>query len=102
MRIGLSAQAVEVLGEIVHLELPEPGAELTVGDSCGEVESTESVSDLLSPVTGPVTAVNPALAEDFSTVNRDPHGEGWLFTANVTALGDVLTAGEYRAASADV
>jgi glycine cleavage system H protein len=99
VRIGLSSVAVEALGEIVFVELPEPGTALTAGEPCGEVESTKSVSDLFSPVTGRVAAVNPALADNPALINDDPFGAGWLFSATVDVLGDVLTADEYRAAN---
>jgi glycine cleavage system H protein len=97
VRIGLSAVAVEALGEIVFVELPEAGTELVAGEPCGEVESTKSVSELFSPATGTVVTVNTALADNPALVGEDPYGEGWLFTATVSELGDVLDAAEYRA-----
>ena len=97
VRIGLSVVAVEALGEIVFVELPEPGTELTAGEPCGEVESTKSVSELFSPATGTVVTVNTALADNPALVGEDPYGEGWLFTATVSELGAVLDAAEYRA-----
>jgi glycine cleavage system H protein len=97
VRIGLSAVAVEALGEIVFVELPEPGTALTAGEPCGEVESTKSVSELFSPATGTVVTVNTALAGNPALVGEDPYGEGWLFTATVSELGAVLDAAEYRA-----
>lgn len=99
VRIGLSAVAVEALGEIVFVGLPEPGSTLTAGAPCGEVESTKSVSELFSPATGQVISVNPALSDNPALVSDDPHGEGWLFTAMVSELGELLTADEYRAAN---
>jgi glycine cleavage system H protein len=99
VRIGLSSVAVDALGEIVYVDLPEPGAALVAGEPCGEVESTKSVSELFSPATGRVVAVNPDLADDPGLVSADPFGAGWLFTATVDALGNVLTADEYRAAN---
>lgn len=59
------------------------------------------MSELFSPVSGTVASVNPALARDPSLVNRDPYGEGWLFAATVTALGELLTAEEYAAVSSN-
>jgi glycine cleavage system H protein len=97
VRIGLSAVAVEALGEIVFVELPEAGTELVAGEPCGEVESTKSVSELFSPATGTVVTVNTALADNPALVGEDPYGEGWLFTATVSELGAVLDAAEYRA-----
>ncbi|XVQ15212.1 glycine cleavage system protein GcvH [Spirillospora sp. CA-255316] len=97
VRIGLSAVAVESLGEIVFVDLPPAGTELTAGEPCGEVESTKTVSEVFSPVTGTVGTVNPGLADNPSLVNEDPYGQGWLFTAVVTQLGEVLDASGYRA-----
>lgn len=99
VRIGLSAIAAETLGDIVYVDLPEPGAALTAGEPCGEVESTKAVSELFSPASGTVVEVNPALTDNPALVNEDPYGEGWLFTAVVSELGDVLTAERYRAAT---
>ncbi|WP_028936524.1 glycine cleavage system protein GcvH [Pseudonocardia spinosispora] len=95
VRIGLSAIAAESLGEIVFVDLPEAGTTLVAGEACGEVESTKSVSDLISPAGGTVVELNPALADDPALVGKDPYGEGWLFTAVVTDLGDVLSADDY-------
>jgi glycine cleavage system H protein len=99
--VGISAAACAQLGELVFAELPEVGAALTAGSPCGEVESTKSVSELYSPVTGTVTEVNPAVAEDPAVVNRDPYGEGWLFRAEVSGVGDLLDAEAYRGLIAD-
>ena len=95
--VGISAAACEQLGELVFAQLPEVGATLTAGAPCGEVESTKSVSELYSPVSGTVTAVNAAVVDDPAVVNRDPYGEGWLFTVDVTAVGELLDPGAYRA-----
>jgi glycine cleavage system H protein len=97
VRVGITATAVESLGEIVFVELPEPGATVTAGQTCGEVESTKAVSDLFSPVSGEVVAVNPALADNPSLVNEDPFGEGWLFTVRVQELGRLLDSAGYTA-----
>jgi glycine cleavage system H protein len=97
VRVGITSVAVESLGEIVFVELPEPGATVTAGEACGEVESTKSVSDLFSPVSGEVVSVNTALADNPSLVNEDPFGEGWLFTVRVGALGALLDSAGYTA-----
>lgn len=94
--VGISAAACEQLGELVFAQLPEVGAALTAGTPCGEVESTKSVSELYSPVTGTVTEVNTAAVDDPAVVNRDPYGEGWLFRAEVSAVGELLDPGAYR------
>lgn len=95
VRIGITTVATEALGDIVFLDLPEVGAEVTAGETCGEVESTKSVSDLYAPVSGTVVEVNQAAVDDPSVVNREPYDEGWLFTVEVADEGELLTAEEY-------
>jgi len=97
---GITDTASEALGDIVYLELPAVGAELTAGAVCGEIESTKSVSELFSPVTGTVVEVNSAAVDDPSLVNSDPYGDGWLIKATVTATGPLLSVDEYRAQTA--
>ncbi|MCW1250243.1 glycine cleavage system protein GcvH [Acaricomes phytoseiuli] len=99
MTVGVSAIATEALGDIVYLDLPEAGSSITAGQSCGEVESTKSVSDLYAPVTGEITEVNPAAIADPALVNRDPYGAGWLFKVTVTEEGPLLSASEYATAN---
>jgi glycine cleavage system H protein len=77
-RIGITDFAQNALGDIVFVQLPEVGSTVRAGDSCGELESTKSVSDLFAPVTGTVRAINEALADQPDLVNSDPYGEGWL------------------------
>lgn len=101
VRVGISGIAVEALGEIVYVELPEVGAEVTAGQPCGEIESTKSVSELYSPATGTVAEINDALVDDPAVVGTDPYGAGWLFTVEVTSLGELLSAEEYRRANTD-
>lgn len=93
--IGITHIAAEALGDIVYLELPEVGDQVTAGEVCGEVESTKSVSELYSPVTGEVVEVNQAALDDPSVVNSDPYGEGWLFRVDVSHVADLLSAEEY-------
>ena len=97
--VGISAVAAEALGEVVYVELPEVGAQLTAGAVCGEVESTKSVSELFAPVSGEVVQVNEAAAADPALINSDPYGEGWLFRVAVSAEGPLLSAEEYAAAN---
>ncbi|MDJ0355717.1 glycine cleavage system protein GcvH [Paenarthrobacter sp. PH39-S1] len=97
--IGVSAVAADALGDIVYVDLPEAGSTVTAGESCGEIESTKSVSDLYSPVTGEVTEVNAAVVDDPALVNSDPYGAGWLFKVAVDSEGPLLTAPEYAAAN---
>ncbi|MGF1661035.1 MAG: glycine cleavage system protein GcvH [Kineosporiaceae bacterium] len=94
--VGITASAAGQLGELVFVELPEAGAAVTAGQQCGEVESTKSVSELYSPVTGTVTEVNAALADDPAIVNGDPYGAGWLFKVEVSGVGELLDAVAYR------
>jgi glycine cleavage system H protein len=82
-RVGITDFAQDALGDIVYVQLPEVGAIVRAGDSCGELESTKSVSDLFAPVNGTVTAVNEALADQPDLVNTDPYGEGWLLDLDV-------------------
>lgn len=99
VRIGITSVAADRLGEVVFAELPEVGDTVTAGESCGEVESTKSVSDLYSPVTGTVKAVNEAVHDDYAVINNDPFGEGWLFEVEVTEAGELMTAEEYASAN---
>jgi glycine cleavage system H protein len=95
--VGITAYAADQLGDIVYVQLPEVGDEVTAGASVGELESTKSVGDLFSPVTGTVEAVNEALADGPELVNSDPLGEGWLIRVRATAVPDLLDLGAYRA-----
>lgn len=95
--VGVSQVAADALGEVVYVDLPEVGATLTAGEVCGEIESTKSVSDLYSPVSGEVTEVNDAVVADPALVNADPYGEAWLFRVAVASEGPLLSAEEYAA-----
>jgi len=77
-RLGLSAFAVDQLGDIVFVELPEPGSQLSAGQSFGSVESVKAVEDLISPVSGVVEARNEAVLASPEELQNDPYGEGWL------------------------
>ena len=78
LRVGITDYAQEALGDIVFVTLPEIGATLTAGDTCGEVESTKSVSDLYAPVSGTVVERNESLDSSPELVNSDPYGDGWM------------------------
>jgi glycine cleavage system H protein len=82
-RVGITDFAQDALGDIVYVQLPEVGTAVRAGDSCGELESTKSVSDLFAPLNGTVRAVNEALADQPDLVNTDPYGEGWLLDLEV-------------------
>lgn len=102
-RIGITDFAQSALGDVVFVQLPDVGDELTVGESFGEVESTKSVSDLYAPVSGTVTAVNGDLEGGPQLVNSDPYGAGWLLDVEVrdaaeleSAISALLDAEAYR------
>ncbi|UPV74750.1 glycine cleavage system protein GcvH [Halorussus limi] len=98
-RIGISDFAQDELGDVVFVELPDEGDELAAGDEFGVVESIKAVSDLYSPVSGTVTAVNDALADQPELVNEDPFGDGWMLEVELAddgELDDLLSADEYR------
>jgi glycine cleavage system H protein len=99
-RVGITAFAQEALGDVVYVSLPAVGDLLGAGDSCGEVESTKSVSDLYAPVAGEVLAVNTTLDTAPELVNTDPYGEGWMYDVKLTdnAAGEsLLDLTAYRA-----
>lgn len=95
--VGVTAYAADALGDIVYVQLPDVGANVTAGETCGELESTKSVSDLYAPVSGEVVEVNGGLDSDPSLVNADPYGGGWLFKVAVTGEPTLLSADEYAA-----
>ncbi|QGJ69438.1 Glycine cleavage system H protein [Planctomycetales bacterium 10988] len=76
--IGISAYAVEALGDVTHMELPEPGADFSSGDSFGEVESVKAVSDLYTPVELEITEVNTKLPDNLNWLNDSPYDQGWI------------------------
>lgn len=95
--VGITQNAADALGDLVFIELPEVGDAVTAGAVCGEVESTKSVSEVFSPVTGTVVEVNDGAVADPSLVNSDPYGEGWLLRVEVTEPSALLTPEEYGA-----
>ncbi|MFK0295820.1 glycine cleavage system protein GcvH [Streptomyces sp. NPDC090442] len=99
--VGITEHAANALGDVVFVQLPEVGATVTAGESCGELESTKSVSDLYSPVTGEITEVNEDVVTDPSLVNSAPFEGGWLFKVKLTGEPeDLLTADAYTAFTA--
>ncbi|MFJ4771619.1 glycine cleavage system protein GcvH [Streptomyces uncialis] len=99
--IGITEFAAGALGDVVYAQLPQVGQQVTAGETCGELESTKSVSDLYSPVTGEVTEFNQDVVDDPSLVNSAPFEGGWLFKVRVGAEpDDLLSADEYTAFSA--
>ncbi|NUP40807.1 MAG: glycine cleavage system protein GcvH [Streptomyces sp.] len=96
--VGITSHAADALGDVVFVQLPEVGAAVTAGESCGELESTKSVSELYAPVSGEVTEVNQDVAEDPSLVNSAPFEGGWLFKVKVSgADAELLSAADYDA-----
>ena len=96
-RVGLSDYAQNSLGDIVFIDLPQPGDKVTAESSMGDVESVKAVSEVLSPVSGTVTAVNEALATAPESINADPYG-AWLLEVNdVTAFAELMDAAAYEA-----
>ena len=94
--VGITEHAANALGDVVYVQLPEVGDTVTAGETCGELESTKSVSDLYSPVTGEVVEANQDVVDDPSLVNSAPFEGGWLFKVKVTdEPGDLLSADEY-------
>jgi glycine cleavage system H protein len=99
VRIGITDYAQDALGDIVYVQLPEVGTTVTAGDAVGELESTKSVSDVYSPVTGEVVARNESLDATPELVNTDPYGAGWLFEVAVQDGGasvETLDAAAYE------
>ena len=99
-RIGITDLAQDALGNIVHVQLPPVGQSVRSGASVVEVESSKSVSDIYSPVSGSVVLVNESLATEPGLVNSDPYGSGWLYEVQMSydeTLEGLLTASEYRA-----
>src|SRR5258708_25089282 len=78
MKVGITDFAQERVGDVVYLDLPELGSEVTAGQSMGEVESTKSVSDIYAPLSGSVAVLNAECRDNPPLVNQDPYDEGWL------------------------
>lgn len=97
--VGITDWAQGELGDIVFVELPEAGLDVTQMDTFGTIEAVKAVSDLFSPVTGKVTEVNAALEDEPMLINRDPYGEGWMIkveVADASQLEQLLDAGAYK------
>lgn len=96
VRVGITDFAQSALGDIVYVQLPSLGDEVSAGKVFGEVESTKSVSELYAPLTGRVIGVNAALSANPEILNSDPYGEGWIIEIEVTGgEEDLLSAQEY-------
>ncbi|MEU9143134.1 glycine cleavage system protein GcvH [Streptomyces sp. NPDC048349] len=94
--VGITEFAANALGDVVYAQLPEVGDTVTAGETCGELESTKSVSDLYSPVSGEVVESNQDVVDNPALVNTDPFEGGWLFKVRVAEEpDDLLSADEY-------
>ncbi|WP_409238630.1 glycine cleavage system protein GcvH [Streptomyces sp. PA5.6] len=99
--VGITEHAANALGDVVFAQLPAVGDTVTAGESCGELESTKSVSDLYAPVTGEVVAANQDVVDDPSLVNSAPFEGGWLFKVRISdEPDDLMSADEYTAFTA--
>jgi glycine cleavage system H protein len=99
VRVGITDYAQDALGDVVYVDIPETGTEVKAGEPFGEVESTKSVSDVYSPVSGTVIERNGALEERPELVNEDPYGEGWMVAIEVGDQGQLeglMDAEAYR------
>jgi glycine cleavage system H protein len=100
VRVGITDYAQDALGDVVFVDLPKIGTKVTVSQSIGEVESTKSVSEIYSPVSGTVVAVNDALGDSPQSINEDPYGSGWICEIeldDVNGVTGLLDADGYRA-----
>jgi len=99
--VGITEHAADALGDIVYVEAPAVGSTVVAGEVCGELESTKAVSELYSPVSGTVTAINEDLASTPERINQEPFGAGWIFKVSVseepTGLLDAAQYGDLTA-----
>jgi glycine cleavage system H protein len=96
-RVGITDYAQSALGDIVYVQLPKVGQKLTAGEVCGEIESTKSVSEIYSPITGEVSSVNGNLDGAPEIINSEPYGSGWILEISVSGdLPELLSGEEYE------
>jgi glycine cleavage system H protein len=103
LTFGITHHAQEALGDIVFVSLPQVGADLTAGSTCGEVESTKSVSDIFAPISGEVAEVNARLETSPEVINASPYGDGWMVRvtpSDPSQIAGLLSAAEYEALTA--
>lgn len=99
VRVGITDFAQDALGDVVYVQVPDAGTEVTADTVVGEVESTKSVSDIYAPLSGTITARNEALDADPSLINSDPYGDGWLVEitlADTATYSSLLSAADYQ------
>ena len=97
--VGISDHAQDALGDVVYVELPEVGIEVSCGQEVGVVESVKAASDIYTPVSGEIVAVNELLADAPETLNQSPYGEGWIFRVKIAdrgELAELMDADAYR------
>lgn len=97
--VGITDHAQHELGDIVFVELPKPGSKVSKGETFGSVESVKAVSDIYSPVSGDVAAVNESLSTNPEKLNADPHGDAWLLKVKLSTPGEtnqLMSATEYQ------
>jgi len=97
--IGITDHAQDQLGDLVYVEVPEPGREVEADEACAVVESVKAASDVYAPIAGTVTEANEALADTPEAVNQDAYGEGWLIKlkpSSSDALADLMGVDAYR------
>ncbi len=102
--VGITHYAQDALGDVVYVDLPAAGADVTAGQPFGEVESTKSVSDLFAPVAGSVIERNEALESNPELVNADPYGDGWMVVMQVedpAAIEGLMSAADYAKLTED-
>ena len=103
-RVGITDHAQDLLGDMVYVEVPEVGRSVKAAEECAVVESVKAASDVYSPLSGEIIAVNETLNDNPDTVNRDPYGEGWIFCVkpvNPDEWDTLLTADSYVGIAAD-
>lgn len=103
VRVGITDHAQTLLGDMVYVELPEPGRAVKAGDECAVVESVKAASDIYSPLAGEVIEVNDLLSDGPDLVNKDPYGDGWIFRLQLAEgvdPGELLDAAAYAEAIA--
>ncbi len=100
--VGITDHAQDQLGDVVFVGLPEPGAQVTAGQPLGEVESTKSVSDIYSPVTGTIVEKNVAVETNPELLNSDPYDQGWLVAIEADGgIDDLMDAAAYQSLIAE-
>jgi glycine cleavage system H protein len=99
VRVGITHYAQDALGDIVFVDLPDEGTEVTAGETFGEVESTKSVSELYAPISGTIVSKNASLGDEPELINAEPYAAGWLVEiapADPGAIGQLLDANAYK------